>query len=182
MQRIMQILHEDHINVAGLLDLMERALERLPNKDPVDLALASNTMRYMTAYPDIYHHPLEDIVFRHLLKRSPETGLKIHQLFEEHVILGTTGNEFLGKIKTAIERPSDPLEDLINHGLEYVGQLRAHMNTEEGEIFPLINVVLSTHDWGVLDESIAVAKDPLFGSQVQKSYQNLAEALLARTR
>ena len=35
MQRIMQILHDDHINVARLLDLMESVLEEFSVRKPV---------------------------------------------------------------------------------------------------------------------------------------------------
>ncbi len=177
MQRIMHILHDDHINVARLLDLMDSVLEEFSAGNASRLDVACSTMRYMTAYPDLFHHPTEDILFQQLLHRAAETQAKVEQLVSEHEAIGVAGNDLLHRLKKTIQHDSEPSPGLIKSGKGYVTQLRAHMNTEEGEIFPLTKVVLTHRDWEDLHEKIDSTGDPLFGPKVQRSYQDLARAL-----
>ncbi|MDH3589057.1 MAG: hemerythrin domain-containing protein [Gammaproteobacteria bacterium] len=180
MHRIMQILHEDHVNVARLLDVMDDELERARQGDLSDLNVMHHSMRYMTAYPDIYHHPTEEIVFERLATRAPETRAVIERLSGEHRTIGKSGTVFLETLQLSMEQP-DVAEKLLELGPDYCDRLRQHMDTEEGKVFPMIKVVLSSHDWESLEQSIASAGDPLFGPQVQKSYQDLARALGHKT-
>jgi len=180
MHKIMQILHEDHVNVARLLDVMDNVLERARHGDLSDLDVMHNSMRYMTTYPDIYHHPTEDVVFERLASRAPETRSVIERLSGEHKIIGKSGSVFLETLELSMERPEES-EKLLTLGPAYCDRLRQHMDTEEGKVFPMIQVVLSSHDWESLERTIASAGDPLFGPQVQKSYQDLARALGDKT-
>lgn len=182
MHRIMRTLHEDHINVAGLLDLMEVVFAEIQTGGQARTDVLYSTMRYMTAYPDLYHHPAEDIVFQRLISRAPEIIPKVKQLTEEHQLIGAAGTNLRQYLKKSIELESDPTQNLISFGLDYVARLRAHMNTEESEVFPLAKVILSDNDWQILDEKIVATSDPLFGPQLQKSYQDLARVLTDTTK
>ncbi|MBT8136016.1 MAG: hemerythrin domain-containing protein [Gammaproteobacteria bacterium] len=177
MHPIMQALHEDHVNVARLLELIEEALHHTSRGDLSRLDLAHQAMRYMTAYPDIYHHPTEDIVFAALVRRAPETRQIVDQLSAEHELLGSSGTQFLSLLTEA--RAGIP-ESLPATGAAYVDTLRAHMNIEEGRVFPIIKVVFGHHDWDTLNEQLEIARDPLFGPQLKSSYQQLARALTDR--
>jgi len=172
----MQILHEDHINVARLLDVIDHVMDQIRQGNVESLQLACNAMRYMTAYPDMYHHPTEDAVFARLVQRAPETRPVIEQLSAEHKVIGETGTVFLKTLGDSVQQPAEPAR-LLQLGPAYIDQLREHMNIEEGDVFPIIKVVLSNHDWGLLEETLASAVDPLFGPQIQKGYQDLARVL-----
>ena len=101
-------------------------------------------MRYMTAYPDLFHHPTEDLVFRQLMLRAAETRAKVERLVSEHETIGVAGSDLLQELKKTIRHDAEPSSGLIKAGWGYVTQLRTHMNTEEGEIFPLTKVVLTS--------------------------------------
>lgn len=177
MHRIMQTLHEDHINVTRLLDLMESIFSDVRAGSPAAVGTLHGAMQYMTAYPDLYHHPTEDVVFQRLIARAPETRARVAQLFDEHEVIGSAGINLRQKLTMIVEQSAEPPPELVIFGQNYVSRLREHMNIEEGEIFPLAKVILSERDWQRLDETIAAARDPLFGTQVQKSFQDLARAL-----
>lgn len=174
MHPIMQALHEDHVNVARLLDLIEEALLSTGRGDPSRLGLAHQAMRYMTAYPDIYHHPTEDIVFAALVRRAPETQSVIDQLSAEHLLLGSSGTHFLGLLTDA---SADTSATLLDTGAAYAATLRAHMDIEEGKVFPIIKIVFGHNDWDALSDQLEIGRDPLFGPQLKSSYQDLARAL-----
>ena len=127
MQRIMQVLHEDHINVSRLLDVIDTSLERLTSGNPDGLSLAYKAMRYMTAYPDIYHHPLEDIVFEALVRRSPDTT---------SVVATLTETEYTPKWQSETERFID--EHRAQIIAEVFGLLQGSKValTEQGTRFP----------------------------------------------
>ena len=64
-------LDRDHANVARLLELLESEILAIEVGKTPDYPLLQDIMRYMTQYPDRFHHPKEDLIFVQLLKREP---------------------------------------------------------------------------------------------------------------
>ena len=56
------------------------------------------------------------------------------------------------------------------------------MRTEESEILPLAERLLSETDWAEIDAAIATFDDPLFGSEVHERYAGLREQINRQAR
>ena len=55
--------HAEHVNFAKLLDLLEGQLDLFHKGESPDYELMLDIMFYMKHYPDVLHHPKEDLAF-----------------------------------------------------------------------------------------------------------------------
>jgi len=62
--------HAEHANFSKLLDLLERQVASFHDGGSPDYELMLEIMYYMTHYPDVLHHPKEDLVFASWTARS----------------------------------------------------------------------------------------------------------------
>ena len=79
MSEILRQLHTDHVNMAKLLDVLERQLDHIHDVESTDFVLMTDLMHYMTHYPSVIHHPREDLVFKRLKARNPEAASVVEQ-------------------------------------------------------------------------------------------------------
>ena len=61
-EQLMSGLRGDHRNMAMLLDSLDREIDKLAASGETDYDLVRDIMLYLTEYPDVVHHPKEDIV------------------------------------------------------------------------------------------------------------------------
>jgi hemerythrin-like domain-containing protein len=174
--QILVQLHEDHRNIRRLLELIlispEAAADRRYMQQGADV------MRYMTGYPDQFHHPREDLMFDRLLERDAASCDVIGRLREEHILLGQEGlalREVFDEHLAADRMPDDEL-----HGLArgYVQLQTGHMVREEHAVFANARLVLTAEDWAAIDTLLATRPDPVFGLQVQHGFRGLREFLM----
>ncbi len=172
MPRILDVLHQEHIQVGRLLDLLSADLERLGLPDATGCDTVVQVMHYMTHYPDLRHHPREDLLFERLVRRGSGTRPLVASLTDQHVSLARDGKALLHAAQSQA-----PAADIVALGTAYVDLHRAHMNVEEGEVFPLARVMLGPEDWAAVDAAMVAAADPLFGDAVDAQYTALRQAL-----
>ena len=178
MHEILQRLNQDHGNVARLLDLMDAQAARIARGDDVHDKLLLNTMRYLTQYQDIFHHPKEDLMFARMMSRSPATCGDISALQSEHQVLYEAGRSLYERLRVYGEAQEDlrGLEYALEH---YAGMLRRHMQAESDGVFPLAGIILSMKDWNEIEEALQSKSDPLFGPSVEHGYQVVLSNLAA---
>ena len=76
--------HEEHVNFAKLLNLLEGQLNLFHRSQTPNYALMLDIMCYMTHYPDLLHHPREDRAFELVKQRVPSLGSLVDELMAEH--------------------------------------------------------------------------------------------------
>jgi hemerythrin-like domain-containing protein len=176
---IIQQLHTDHINVSKLLDLLEREIEALHNEETPDCALMLDVMHYMVNYPDLLHHPTEDVVFEKLKECDPDAATEVDHLTAEHQVLADKGTQFLEFLRY-IENETVMVsrEAVEAQGEDYIALLRKHMSKEEGRIFPLARKLLAEKDWRAISAAVKKQEDPVFGKTVAEEYRTLYDSLV----
>jgi hemerythrin-like domain-containing protein len=167
-------LHDDHSHIRQLLRLLVPAAESM---DRAYLLRAADVMRYMTGYPDQFHHPREDLMFRPLADRDAASCDLVGRLREEHVDLGDKGQALREALLASLDADRLVERDLASMVREYVGVQRTHMDSEEQAVFSKARLVLTNEDWSGIDTLLAARPDPLFGKQVQRSFRDLREYL-----
>ncbi|MCH9004432.1 MAG: hemerythrin domain-containing protein [Proteobacteria bacterium] len=181
MSNVIAALDRDHANMAKLLQLLESEILAIEVGKTPDYPLLQDIMRYMTQYPDRFHHPKEDVVFAQLVKRDPGARADVEKLVKEHVSIGLAGQKFDKLLRTKVVDSVDVREQLGTSGLAYIRALREHMLAEETMLFPLAMAVLTKKDWRVIDEKVEANKDPLFGTMVAREYQRLYRLITDQT-
>lgn len=178
MFNVLDQLHQDHINVAILLDLIDQQVAAVARGEDPDYDRLVDIMRYMTEYPDIVHHPREDLVFEKLIARDRAARSIIEGLTEQHRELARTGNAALEALLRGGSSTPMPREEIAAMLAEYSGLLREHMNKEEGQVFPLARLVLTDADIAEIDATPIARADPMFGESVEHSYRSLFEFIV----
>ena len=173
MSNVIAALERDHANIAKLLDILESEILAIEVGKTPDYPLLQDIMRYMTQYPDRFHHPKEDLIFVQLLKREPGVRDDVEDLLEEHISIALAGQEFDRLLRTSAVDSVEVREQLGASGFAYIRALREHMLKEERKLFALAKVIFTKEDWQVIDEDVDAIEDPLFGEMVADAYQRL---------
>ncbi len=178
MTKILDELGEDHRNLARLFDLLGRELNTFKEGGRPDYDLVENILEYCLQYPDLCHHPKEDLIFEKLQARDPATANIIGNLRQEHEKLSTLTWEFsiaVRKVLDDVTLPRDWFLDLAN---DYLSFSRNHMQMEEVLFFPEARKHLTPEDWADLDHTWETVEDPLFGEETQKKYEGLYQEIM----
>ena len=173
----LRALQREHHNFQRLLDLFESQLALFHRGEDPDYALMRDIMRYLTQYPDRFHHPNEDLVFERLQRVEPAAGPFILQLMKEHEQLFAKGSELLALLEEVANDVLIARDTVESSAKAYVDGLRAHMDKEEGTLFPLAEQRLKRADWDAIATAIRRYEDPLFGAQVAPGYRAIFEQL-----
>src|ERR1700737_5042722 len=81
---IIERLSQEHRNIEKLLAILERELEIFDRGDRPDYEVIGAVISYFELYPEIYHHPQEDLVFAKLKIRDPAAAAKVGNRALEH--------------------------------------------------------------------------------------------------
>ncbi len=171
---ILQALDEEHHYQQRLLRLMEKQVAALNLRQHPDFEVMHGVMRYMTNYPDRFHHPKEDLVFGKVIERSPASRPAVEELLEEHTEIIARGQELLESIDRCRADHSRANADALRKSAhEYIGHLRRHMDAETLRFFPLAVRVLRKEDWANVDAHLQPVLDPVFGERPAPEFQSL---------
>src|SRR5215470_4965043 len=171
-------LGRDHRNLHFLLDIVEEEMDAYRNGRVPDFDLLRMIAEYTLHYPDLVHHPRENIIFERLLMRDPGARTVIGDLVEDHRRLGELTRRFTAAISNAARDVQLPRGWLDSLAKEYLLANRLHMQGEEERFLPRAMEILTDDDWAAIDERIEHADDPVFGEKVAKPYQSLHERIL----
>ena len=177
MSDVIRSLLDDHRNVAGLLNLLERRLDTVENESAghADIELMRDIMTYMTRFPDHTHHPKEDRMFERMRtgELTPETGQTIDKLLREHGALAKKGEAFRRALLRTDDAGGDPRRTLLEMGRDYVQFLRYHMRLEEETVFAEAETLLDDTDWSEVEDAFKARTDPVFGPVVDGEFRAL---------
>lgn len=181
MSRLMEELQRDHKRIDKVLTLLESQIEALENDGDPDLALLQDALDYVEHYPDLIHHPREDVIYTAFRRRSLDANVVIDGLLSEHATMPALTRAFRELIDEAV---SGALvvsrETIVQKGRDYVRAQRDHLNTEEGLLFPLIKEQFDSEDWQQLEATMPAPQDPMFDAEIDR-YSNLFNYIKSRT-
>lgn len=180
LQDILETLYSEHRYISSLLDTLEWQAARLkPGKVP-DYHLLHDIVDYLTHYPDVYHHPREDLLFASMLKQDKGFRERLDRLQREHQALQHYNRELLGELSQITEGRRVDRPGLLQRIKRYTAGYRQHIDYESSEIFPQAKGHLSTRDLEKLSEKTRYINDPLFGGDIQRQYRRLERSLQGR--
>ena len=172
-------LHKDHLNIARLLELLKHKLAAIHAEQPISYFLVRDVIDYLREVSDKYHHPKEDLIYDYYLKYRVVEGEVANRLQEEHVRLLEAGADLKEMVEMILMDAVIPLDQFTTKLERFVELQEAHMNYEEGVIFPHLRDSLTEDDWRQLEQNWQnrAIGDPLFGAEVSQHFQALAKRL-----
>lgn len=178
---VLKQLHGDHGNVAQMLDILDKQLDSVQRMEPADFDLMRDVMFYMTRYPDHIHHPLEDLVIHKLVEHDPSARELGESILREHKGLAEKGQTFLDMLVQVTDGEIVLRDEIEAAGRDYVGFLRAHMEKEDEQLFPLAEKTLTHRDWSEISKAIEHRHDPVFGPIVDDQFRALYDFIQQQT-
>ena len=130
-------------------------------------------MFYMTHYPDVVHHPREDLAFARIKVLEKRVGPTVDELSRQHAQLRKIGEELVRGLGDIVNGSIASRESVEMPGRAYIASFRNHMATEEKDILPLAGKLLQAKDWSAIKTAIKHIDDPLFGKTAEKRYAAL---------
>ena len=171
----LQIIRDEHAALAAVLRSLVLMIDRGPGDAPERFFDVLRAMLfYIDEFPERRHHPKEsDLLFPRLMRVAPELMPVIRQLEADH-ISGEAKVRELQHLLLAWELIGESRRSAFTDTARvYVAFYLAHMQTEETQLLPVAQQVLSADDWAALDEAFLRERDPLAGGLRDPCYDRL---------
>ena len=179
MAEMVRVLRREHMDMAILLDVMDRQIARFHEGAEPDFNIVRGVIHYFLTYPDLYHHPKEDLIVEKLRARAPDKAAALEGLLTGHQELPHLARRFATAAVDQMVRPADaPREWFASLSRAFVDTNRRHMAMEEERFFPLVLQTLTEEDWADLEAHVMGGTDPLFGGKVEAHFHALRDAIL----
>ncbi len=170
---ILSDLHEDHRNMAVMLDLLDRETDHIRAGEKPDYELMHDIMRYMTVYSDAVHHPKEDVIYGAMKTQHPELAEGLERVEPEHEEIARLGETLRNDVEAVAAGAAVTRDRLVADATEYVTRLRDHIDWEEGDLFKRAKTIISDESAMFLDIAHLDKLDPVFGPEREHSFANL---------
>ncbi len=184
MTEVILMLREEHSKMTRLLDILDREIKRFNAGGLPDYDLVTSILGYCLNYPELYHHPKEDLLYRKLRARDRKAAEEIGDLEDEHAVLTGMTRQFAATVRNVLadaELPHGWVAQLdwdVGMAQEFVDFNRRHIEMEETGLFPAAVRSLTLTDWIEINAAVADNVDALAGAQAWGHYQALHAEIL----
>lgn len=178
MSQVIAQLREDHANIARILDLLAREVIAFKEGRAPDYYLVELILDYILSYPELVHHPKEDLLFERLRSSAPDAAADVGDLKREHAELAALTRRFAAAVANILHDAELPREWFVDVANDYLAFTRRHMQMEEATFYPALLRALSGEDWRQIDAAIQAPADPLFGGNVDGRFRVLYDEIL----
>ncbi len=175
---IIERLSREHRNIEKLLAILERELEVFDRGDRPDYEVIHAIISYFKVYPEVYHHPQEDLVFAKLRIRDPAAAAKVGELAHEH----QKGAERLHRVGQAVDSVLADRE-ILQHYVDtiirdFIDHERHHIMMEDRDFFPAALKALEPQDWTEIASALTDHRYPLFSDVAEEGFDMLRAHIL----
>ena len=136
------------------------------------------SLQYFVNYPDLVHHPMEDLVYRRLVERDPDIVSQVDDIVAEHDTMETRTLRFIGLIDRQEAAGADWRTEVAKQLEDFIEAYWRHLKIEEEMLFPRAFQRLTIADWAEIEAAVDPRVDPLFGDAVEGQYQDLLDDIL----
>jgi len=175
---VVELLSREHRNIEKLLLILEHELGVFERGKRPDFEVVWAVICYFKVYPQVWHHPQEDMVFKKLRARDPAAAADIGDLAAEH----RKGAEGLRRVVQAVEsalRDPDVLLPTIDSTIrDFIANERRHIAMEERDFFPAAIKALQPQDWAEITSTLRDQKHPLFSASVEARFDAVRQHIL----
>lgn len=179
MPEIIKQLQIDHRNIARLLGILQEQTAHLEAGEYTDLQLIADIMHYFVNYPDIQHHPYEDLIFSSLSIKEPDVVVIVDELNHEHKSMAEDSQKIYEEITQMQGNAIFSREKIVTHLKNYINTYYSHIEREEARLFTLAQKILTEDDWNKINDEIQFVEDPLFGKILNDQYTSIYKVILA---
>lgn len=168
--------HEDFALVLRVLAAQIASFRAgaLPDYDVIGAGLD-----YFLSYPELSHHPKEDLIFDKLRAREAGIVEEIGNLRDAHQELAASARRFADGVQAVLEEAVVPRDAVLRWSTDFIDRQSEHMRIEESLVFPAAQHMLTIDDWREIAAQDSASADPLFGPQRETRFARLHHSILA---
>lgn len=181
MHEALDVIRAEHEALGAVLTTL-LALNEPGRAAPTDFKPWRAMLLYIDEFPERLHHVKEtEVLFERLRRRAPLAAPVLDRLDREHE-RGEAAIRDLQHALLAYELIGPSRRAEFSTALErYAGFYFEHMRTEEREVLPLAEQVLSEQDWLEIDAAFRSNRDPLTGHAPDAVYAELFQLIATLT-
>ncbi len=169
----LSIIKDEHRNLWRIAITVEQVIAEMQREQKVEEAFLTSVLDYFEHFMDGCHHRKEDEhLFRVLRQRSDVAGPLLDRLQAEH----RNSPQNLGALRQQLADTvagRSTIGSLAEAFRRYLNDQKAHIKSEERDIYPLASEVLSPADWAEIDAAFLDNDDPVFGSAARAEFREL---------
>ncbi len=178
MPDIIESLRRDHVNMLTLLSVLDSHIQMFAQGGSPDYEIIEGILHYCRNYPDIEHHPKEDLVFNMMRERTPEITNEVGNLETLHKNLADLTRRLSAAIRQILLEAEIDRRSVARLAREFISSYRQHIEMEEAKFFPAAETLLTSQDWMEIERKIGPRQNPLSGAHVAEEFQELRENVL----
>ncbi|AIC90103.1 hypothetical protein BTRA_5412 [Burkholderia thailandensis USAMRU Malaysia  len=174
MASIIDNLIAEHRRLERLVRLLECQSMLRDAQAAENAALLVDALYYLTRFPDVNHHALEDRIIDKLLEKTVLPLELGGELSAQHATLARHGHALIQDLESMV-RDENMSRELLEFRIRlYAERLRHNMAVEELTMFPIAKRYLDTGDWSsILQTGAHRSADPLFQTPVHERFVQL---------
>ena len=169
----LRIIKDEHRNLWRLAITLDQVIEEMEQTQKADPAFIGSVLDYFEHFMDGCHHRKEDEhLFRLLRLRSESAAPLLDRLQAEH----RNAPHNLAALRQQLADTAAGRSTVggLTEALRlYLNDQKAHIRTEEQDIYPLAREVLTPADWAEIDAAFLDNDDPVFGSAARAEFREL---------
>lgn len=177
MTQAIQTLRSEHRTTARMLDLLDRQITLFEEAQSPDYDLLKDVIDYFLTYPDLYHHPKENLILEVLREKDPEMAAPVGDIAKEHAELSVRLHEFSQAVVEVLMEMEISRDSFVTIARNFIDEQRQHMVKEEQVFFPAALEALSDRDWEAINKKVSHFQDPLTAAEGELKFDSLRQIL-----
>jgi len=174
----MRELRQEHKALRQLILLLQRKLNMLENDIPLNYRLIEDVINYIEDFANAYHHPKEDVIYHYIIDHNLDDRGQFHKILQEHKTLLPLTQSIKATLHSILLDIIVSRETFISELSTFIEAQKAHLDSEDQCVFPLIEPLLNEKDWVIILQNLPEkVEDPIFGKEIHSSYQDLYNRL-----
>jgi hemerythrin-like domain-containing protein len=182
MGRVLEALRREHESIESVLDVLESEigdLTEFQGRRHADYDLVWRAIDYFTDFPDLVHHPKEDLIFARLRRINEDAARGIGDLPAAHATLSKELRDLATELKAVMDDPKRPRANLVAMARTFIQHQRRHLQMEEALFFPVAERVLDADAWQSLENEMTARLDPLIGGESGERFEALRRVIVS---
>ncbi|WP_415901446.1 hemerythrin domain-containing protein [Neptuniibacter sp. QD29_5] len=175
---ILAELHQDHVNLNKLLAILRQKVNQLKAGQQPNFSLMADLIDYISNYADGHHHPREDKMYKCLADRNPDLDQYLFNCAKDHEALKTSSLQLKEAVDGILHDSVMPMDEFACLLDDFVSLQTVHLNFEEGQLFPMIQEMVSDNELTMIEKQLPKQEDPLFGEIKAREYMELYKELM----
>lgn len=175
---IISELAKDHAQFGSLLDILDWEMKGIQSRRAPRYEIVFAILAYMRDYPELFHHPKEDAVYRYLQYRLPLVTAAIQDILIEHAKLQSLGEELQTVLQ---ERGSEDhywRQQIVRLMRRYIDFYREHIRLENSYFLPTAIRFLTPENLDDAARSHRGPDDLMTEGGTARTYEELRHGIL----